>query len=139
MRMLALMVAVAGLLPAAGAPPKSELDKFQGIWVLDSEEFEGKAVPPDQLSDLSYTVRGDKLLFASGGKDRSATVKLDPRKTPKTYDLLRYDGLRSLKGIYTWEGDNIKICSADDQGDRPAEFRTEPGSKNRMRVWKRKK
>ncbi len=139
MRMLALMVAVAGLSPADEAPSKRELDMYQGIWVMDSEEFEGKAVPPDQLPDMSYTVRGDKVLFASNGKDRSATVKLDPGKTPKTYDLLRDDGLLSLKGIYIWDGDNIKICAAEDQGDRPTEFRTEPGSKNRIRVWKRKK
>ena len=64
---------------------------------------------------------------------------MDPSKTPKTYDLLRDDGRLSLKGIYTWDGDDIRICSADDQGDRPAELRTEPGSKNRIRVLKRRK
>jgi len=82
-----------------------------------------------------------KLLFhaalASNGKPRSATVKMDPTKTPRTYDLLRDDGHRSLKGIYTWEGDKLKVCASDDNGDRPTEFKTEPGSKNRIRVWKR--
>ncbi len=138
MRMLALMVAAAGLRLAADDPSRSELDRYQGTWVLVSEEFGGKAVPTVELLDLSNTVRGDRVRFTIRGKDRSATVTLDSSKTPKTYDLLRDDGLQSLEGIYMWEGDNIKICSADDQGDRPTEFRTAPGSKNRIRVWKRK-
>jgi hypothetical protein len=45
----------------------------------------------------------------------------------------------NLRGIYNWDGDNLRTCSADDQGDRPTEFRTVPGSKNRIRVWNRKK
>jgi uncharacterized protein (TIGR03067 family) len=117
---------------------KSELERYQGTWVLVSEEFEGKKVPADELPDLSYTVRGDKVLFTSRGRDRSATVTLDPSKTPRTLDLLRDDGVGSLKGIYTWDGETIKICSADDEGDRPTGFTTGAGSRNRIRVWKRK-
>jgi uncharacterized protein (TIGR03067 family) len=139
MRMLSLIVAFAGLLLAADDPSKKELDKYQGTWVLVSEEFEGKRIPPEQLEDISYIVRGDQLLYASNAQLRSAKVNLDPSKTPKNYDLLRDDGHRSLKGIYAWDGDTIKICSAGDQGDRPTKFRTEPGSNNRIRVWKRKK
>ena len=139
MRTLAPMVAAAGLLLAADNQSKSELDRYQGTWVLVVEEFGGRRVPSERLPDLSYTVRGDKVFFTTNGKERSATVKFDPSKSPKTYDLLRDDGLLSLKGIYTWDGDNIRICSADDQGDRPTAFRTEPGSKNRIRAWSRKK
>lgn len=139
MRMLALMVAAAGLRLAADDPTRSELDRYQGTWVLASEEFEGKVVPAAELPDLSNTVRGDKVRFTVRGKDRSATVKLDSIKNPHTYDLLRDDGLLFLKNIYMWEDDNIKICSADDEGDRPTEFRTAPGSKNRIRVWERQK
>jgi uncharacterized protein (TIGR03067 family) len=136
-----LTVAAAVLSLATGDTLESELDKYLGTWVLVSEEFEGKKVPAkelaDQLKKLSYTVRGDKILFASNGEERSATIKLGPHKDPKTYDQLRDDG-RSLNGIYTWDGfKTIKICAADDYGDRPTEFRTGPGSKNRIRVWKR--
>jgi uncharacterized protein (TIGR03067 family) len=141
MTTLAVTVTVAVLSLATDDTPASELDKYQGTWILVSEEFEGKKVPakelPDNLKNLSYTVRGDKVLFASNGEERSATIKLDPNKGPKTYDLLRDDG-RSLKGIYAWDGfKTIKICAADDDGERPTEFGTAPGSKNRIRVWKR--
>jgi uncharacterized protein (TIGR03067 family) len=89
------------------------------------------------LKNLSYTVRGDKVVFTSSGEARSATIKFDPNESPRTVDLLRDDG-RSLKGIYAWDGEILKVCLADDQGDRPAEFKTEAGSRNRIRVWKRK-
>ena len=141
MTTLALSIAVAALSLATNDTPESELDKYQGTWVLVSEEFEGKKVRAEELADelknLSYTVRGDKVLFTSRGEDRSATIKLDPNKSPKTYDLLRDDS-RTLKGIYAWDGETIKVCSASDQGDRPMEFKTEVGCSNRIRVWKRK-
>jgi uncharacterized protein (TIGR03067 family) len=139
MRMFAPMVAAAGLLLAANDPAKSDLDKYQGTWVLLSEECGGKKASADELKDLSYTVRGHVILFKSRGKDRAAIVKLDPSRNPKAYDLVRDDGLVSLKGIYEWDGDMIKICSAQDQGDRPTAFETRPGSKNQIRVWKHKR
>jgi uncharacterized protein (TIGR03067 family) len=141
MTTLALTVTVAVLSLATDDTLESELDKYQGTWILVSEEFEGKQIPakelPANLKNLSYTVWGDRVLFTSNGEQRSATIKLDPNKGPKTYDLLRDDG-RSLKGIYAWDGfKTIKICAADDDGERPTEFGTAPGSKNRIRVWKR--
>jgi uncharacterized protein (TIGR03067 family) len=140
MTTLALTVTVAVLSLATDDTPESELDKYQGTWILVSEEFGGKKIPakelPDNVKNLSYTVRGDKVLFASNGEERPAKIQLDPNKGPKTYDLMRDDG-RSLKGIYTWDGfKTIKICAADDFGERPTEFGTAPGSKNRIRVWK---
>jgi uncharacterized protein (TIGR03067 family) len=142
MTTLAVSVAVAALSLATDDAPETELDKYQGTWVLVSEEFEGKKVPTAELADdlknLSDTVRGDKLFFALKGKVLSATIKLDPSKSPKAYDLVRDDDGRFLKGIYTWDGfKTIKVCSADNQGDRPKEFKTEAGSRNRIRVWRR--
>jgi uncharacterized protein (TIGR03067 family) len=141
MAALALTVAVVILSRGTDDTPTGELDKYQGTWFLVSEQFDGKKVPAEGLSsevkNLSYTVRGDTLLFSSRGESRSAKVKLDPNRSPKTYDLLRDDG-RLLKGIYAWDGEAIKICSADDGGDRPTDFKTEAGSRNRIRVWKRK-
>lgn len=138
MKLFALTVAVC-LLFAADDPSKIELDRFQGTWTLASEEFEGKAVPPETVPDVSYTVHGDKVSFVGRGAERTATLKVDPSKTPKTYDLERDDGLRTLKGIYAWDGDDLKVCAADDQGDRPTELKTAEGGKNRLRVWKLKK
>jgi uncharacterized protein (TIGR03067 family) len=127
------------LFPAVDDPSQKELAKFDGTWTLASEEFEGKKVAPEDLPGASYTVRDGKVTFTATGVERTATLTVDATKDPKTYDLRRDDGLRTLKGIYTWDGDDLKVCSADDQGERPSDFKTAPGSKNRIRVWKRKK
>lgn len=138
---IALAFAVAVLRLAAGDTAEGELERYQGSWVLASEEVNGKTVAAEDLAEdlknLTYTVRGNTLHFKARGKDRSATVKLDPTRHPRTYDLVRDDG-RHVKGIYRWDGETIRICSADDQGARPQEFRTHPGSRIRIRVWKRK-
>jgi uncharacterized protein (TIGR03067 family) len=119
---------------------RRELDKYQGTWVLISEELQGEDVPVRKRPKLSCVVKDDKLVFTSNGKERSAFVRLDPGKNPATYDLIRDDGFLSLNGIYVWDGDDvIKICAADQGGDRPAEFKTAAGSPNRIRIWKRKK
>jgi uncharacterized protein (TIGR03067 family) len=134
-----LLIVVGGLLIAADDPARRELDKHQGTWVLVSEDFQGKPVAVEKRPELSYTVRGDQLFYTSNGEERSATIKLDPTKKPKHYDVERDDGAIFLDGLYAWDGDDtIRICFASDQGDRPTEFNTAPGSPNRIRVWKRK-
>jgi uncharacterized protein (TIGR03067 family) len=138
MTSLILTTTLASLLLGPDATAHSELEKYQGMWVLIFEEFQGVPVPPDQLPDLSYTVQGDKVRFTSNGKDHSATVRLDPSKTPRTYDLVRDDGGPAMRGIYTWDDGNIKVCSSDDQRNRPTGFETGPGSKRRIRVWMHK-
>ena len=136
---IAFATAVAWSLVAADDPAQRERQKHQGTWGLISEEFEGKPVPIEKRPEMSLTVQGEKALFTSNGKERSAFVEFDPTKEPRTYDLLRDDGFVSLRAIYAWDGDDtIKTCAADDQGDRPAAFKTGPGSRNRIRVWKRK-
>lgn len=138
--MRTILLAAFWLLMTADDFAKRELDRYQGKWVLVSEEFEGKDIPAEKRPQQSYVVNGDKIVFMSNGRERSAFVKLDPSKKPKTYDLIRDDGLLSMNEIYTWDdGDTIKICAADAGGDRPDGFKTAPGSRNRIRVWKRDK
>lgn len=118
--------------------PRSDLDKYQGSWILVSEEFEGKRVSPF-MRDITCTFRGNKVVFESTGDGRASTIRLDPSKSPKTYDLVRDDNHLSLKGIYDLDGDKIRICiSYHGNGDRPTEFKTAPGSDNQLLVWSRK-
>jgi uncharacterized protein (TIGR03067 family) len=141
MTALSLAFTIALLRLAADETPESELARYQGTWVLASEEFGGRTVPAEDLAedlkDLAYTVRGNELHFTARGRDRTATIQLDPTRSPRTYDLVRDDG-RRIRGIYRWEDETIKVCSADDEGARPREFKAQAGSKVRIRVWKRK-
>ncbi len=138
MKILVLGLAFFGLILTENDAAKKELDKYQGTWVLVSEEYEAREIPFEELKDLDVTVKGNQLFFKSNGRDQAATIKFDPSKEPKPYDLFRNDGRLSVKDIYTWDGETIKICSADDQGARPTAFETRPGSPNRIRIWRRK-
>ena len=57
---IAFVTAVAWSLVAADDPAQRELEKYQGTWVLVSEEFEGKPVPIEKRPEMSLTVRGRK-------------------------------------------------------------------------------
>ncbi|WP_406694036.1 hypothetical protein V5E97_23620 [Singulisphaera sp. Ch08] len=61
MRPLVLTVVFSGLLLAADEAPRSDLDKYQGTWVLVSEEYEGKPVPVEELLELSILVQGNQV------------------------------------------------------------------------------
>ncbi len=49
---------------------------------------------------MTCTVKRDKVVSTVKGKELSAFVELDPMKTPRTYELIREDGIHSLHGIY---------------------------------------
>ena len=141
MTTLILAVASSLLAPIAADSPQGELDRHQGEWTVVSEEFGGRKAESGELGDrlkgLTIAVRGDRVAFRTRGVDRWATVVMDPSKSPRTYDLTRDDG-RVLKGIYAWDGQDLKVCTADDQGDRPTEMATRIGSGNRIRTWRRR-
>lgn len=142
MTSLVLSIAIAAFHIPAIDTPKFELTRYQGTWVLVSEEFQGKTTPaeklPESLRTLTYTIRGDKIVFSTQGEERTGRVKLDPRKNPKSLDLIQQDGL-TLKAIYMWDGENLKVCASSHEGDRPTEFKTGAGSNNCIRIWKKKK
>ena len=87
MTSLALTVAFAVLSLASDETPESELSKYQGTWVLVSEEFEGKKVPAAELADdlkgLSYTVRDDKVRLHFEGQGPFSDDQAGPEERPQ--------------------------------------------------------
>jgi uncharacterized protein (TIGR03067 family) len=81
-----------GILPAraidADDAVKKELAVFAGEWKIVSRTHDGTVTPAETIKDrimtfkeASYTIRdGDEIYV-------SATVKLDPSKDPKWFDL----------------------------------------------------
>jgi len=135
-----------------------ELEKFQGVWALESYTNEGVTKSAD---DVGTTFRGQRLIVnGNHWVERNYGISLDipfednrwprmqfgvnPRKSPARIDywpVNRPDGWRKL-GIYRLEGDKLTICSrvlvlSGDDVRRPAEFDGKEGSRTGLAVYKR--
>jgi uncharacterized protein (TIGR03067 family) len=142
-RILALILLLGMYVPVLVADPaQDELEKLQGPWKVVSLEKDGKKQSEDAVKTLKITIKEDKFLFKEGDKESEATLKIDPAKKPKTIDLVVKEGdaLKTLKGIYQLDGDDLTICAAGDpNGERPTKFATKPKTHVGLLVLKREK
>ena len=125
---------------------KSELDQFQGVWVLTSSRTDGRDTPPEgikQLADLKIIVKSDTWTCKVGDETQfDGTFRLDPTKTPKRFDFTNTSGENKGKtflAIYKLEGDTLTYCEAAQGKLRPSEFAAKPASGRTLNVFKREK
>ena len=135
MRPTLFALLAASLAFAAGcqksATPPEDATNIQGKWKPVSVKAFGKEVPTEKLEQGRLVVEGDKLSFMTGDRhEESFSFTLDPSKNPKEIDMTALDregqpvvrretsndpGTKDVrKGIYSLEGDNLKICFPDD-------------------------
>src|SRR6185436_18037872 len=100
----ASLVCLLSLVCPATADDKKDNEPFQGKWKIVSIDINGEAVPTEQFQGAVLTVSGDERVLKEGDKVLSrAKYKVDPRKDPKTIDIMVSEGSlkgRTLKGIY---------------------------------------
>jgi uncharacterized protein (TIGR03067 family) len=148
MKVHALLVLTAGLLPAADKPEeavKKDRERIAGRWAVVSREVNGMKVDDELLKTVVVTFKADGTaeVLRDGQKVADiTTTTIDPGKKPKELDqtIKTPDGKeQSVKGIYQIEGDDLKICSAAPGKDRPKDFTGKEGSGNTLTVLRRKK
>lgn len=135
-----------------------ELEKFQGVWALESYTIEGETKSADEEGT---TFRGLRMIVnGNHWVDRNYGISLDipfednrwarmqfgvnPRKSPARIDIWpvnRPDGWRKL-GIYRLEEDKLTICYSilvlgGDDVKRPTKFDARDGSRAGLAVYKR--
>jgi uncharacterized protein (TIGR03067 family) len=129
-------IAIAGLLLQAGCSSggKSAADRaaLQGEWEVVSGESNGGPAPPGMLDDAKLIVLGDQAILL--GKE--ATFRLDAAPDPRHIDFVRGDNIQLA--IYELKDDTLRLCVGTTD-DRPAAFRTEPGTSHTLFVLKRKR
>jgi uncharacterized protein (TIGR03067 family) len=119
---------------------KKDEDKIQGTWQAVSMEHLGHKVPDENVKQLRLVFGTDgKLTLVRGENELNGMYKLDPTKKVKEVNL-KAEGEKGLLAIYKLDGDELTICGVPDgDGDRPTEFATNAGTKNRLIVFKREK
>src|SRR5262245_57714273 len=78
----------------------------QGAWKLQSVENDGK---PMEISDNQprWIIKGNKVMYGGG---ELAVLKVVSTATPKSLDLNFAKPKRTFEGIYSVEGNTLKIC-----------------------------
>jgi uncharacterized protein (TIGR03067 family) len=115
--------------------PKSELE---GTWIgVSAVTWEGKQ-DDDYAKLCSWVIAGDMLTFRVTNKDKSVgeipgTIKVDAKKSPKTFDAVGKqvgkdaNGDFDWTGIYELDGDTLKVCYMTTKGaERPKKFEAKP-------------
>lgn len=141
MRMAIVTVLITLALPASGgmgaraddeADAGKELKKFQGTWAFESVKIGGVEAPAGAFKGVTVTFEGDKYTVKNGDEViQTATQKLDPSKSPKTFDATVTGGLNkgaTVLGIYEISGDTLKVCFDPEGKKRPTEFKGAAGS-----------
>jgi uncharacterized protein (TIGR03067 family) len=131
-----LLVLVAGLLAAPAAKDEAAKDKIEGTWVVVSATRDGKT--NDEIKDDKVTFKDGTIAIKSKNKDETATYKVDGAKKPKEIDIT-HEGGKVLLGIYSVEGDKLKVCLCMSEGKRPTEFSAKEGSECMLVELKREK
>ena len=127
-----LLVLTAGFVLAADNPKedaaKKDREKLAGTWKVTSAERDGQ---PDKVSKdavTTYTADGKFTVKFADGTSGEGTYQLDPGKKPKAIDYTKNNGPNKGKpheGIYSLEGDTLKICRSDPGKPRPKEMVTD--------------
>lgn len=134
-----------GELPASTSAEEfaKETSALQGRWEVVSAEFEGKpasaAYRPGTAFATVIVINGDELYFSdSFTQSKPGKFRIDAKVQPKSIDLGEDTEGKTLRGIYSFDGDSLKLCTSG-PGKRPKEFKTEPGDKTNLLVLKRQK
>jgi uncharacterized protein (TIGR03067 family) len=136
-------VVIFGLVFAANLPAedKSDQEKIQGKWKIESGTRGGNPIPDDVSKNTIIVFDGNKMkmTFTRDGQEqtRDMTFKLDPTAKPKAIDV-DINGKPGL-GIYSLEGDTLKICHGEEGDARPTEFVSKEGTKVAVIILKRTK
>lgn len=124
---------------------RTERNAVAGIWTIDSIEFDGRKQTSDPKGPkMTVVIGSDGTLKVQQGRRTiiEASTEINPTKAPKAIDISYTSGGQkgqSSLGIYEIDGDTFRVCTARAGNQRPAAFRSAPGSGLVLTVYKREK
>ncbi len=128
---VALFVAVGG--PAVA---DDEVVKIDGRWKVASVHASGTPVPGLAGSEL-VLAGGKKVFTLPDGRIETGTYRLNRSTRPAEIDSTTEGRNEPEKGIYSVDGDSLKLCLATSGGPRPRRFAAPNGSDQILIVLRR--
>jgi uncharacterized protein (TIGR03067 family) len=120
-RALAVLAMGAAMIrPAASASPPSPVE---GTWRVVSVEVGGQPVPGLDGAELTMT-GGKKTFKLPSGTAEKGTYTLNPGPRPGDIDTTTDGKAGTQKGIYTVDGETLKLCLSQGGKTRPTELAT---------------
>ncbi len=112
---------------------------LQGTWtVVSAEAPDGK---DKELLEAKLSIEGDVFILKNSKREEKINFRLDPDKNPKQIDFISERKKAVALGIYSLEGDTLKLCwgKTSETKDRPTEFATKANGDLIFLVLKRDK
>jgi uncharacterized protein (TIGR03067 family) len=111
--------------PKVEEKPKADLDKIQGTWTAPAGPNE-EVIITLTVKDKAYTAKWDR--GDGTNVELKGEIKVDEKASPKVFDFIKTqrndgDDARDNLGIYTFDGEKLKICVGMPGNDRPTEFK----------------
>ena len=117
------------------------MNPLVGTWVGVSVTVDGRVLPETTVQQLRLTLtqtqykteKGNEVLFDS-------TYTIEPSKSPKHINMIGTEGDlagKAAEGIYSLDGNTLKVCYTMPGKPRPETFGSPAGSGIYMVVWKR--
>lgn len=113
-----------------------ESPSIEGTWSVVSVEYAGQ--PVAALEGAILTLAGGKKTFKlPSGVVEQGTYTLDAAREPQRIDATTAGRSETARGIYSLEGDTLRMCFSQLGTRRPTEFATKMGSDLILMVLKR--
>jgi uncharacterized protein (TIGR03067 family) len=110
-----------------GHASAEELKKIEGSWQVAALEAEGSAVPPELVTNVFITVKGEEFQVLNAGTETFGTFSLDSTKQPPQIDIhceAGPDKGQTWPGIYEVGAGTMRVCYSRLGKKRPATFGT---------------
>jgi uncharacterized protein (TIGR03067 family) len=130
------------LLAGAAAARADDASAIQGTWLIVTAELGGVRQPPEIVTNIVLKIADGKYDVTVNGHPDKGTCKIDPSTKPRTMDLTGTEGPNAghdIPAIYELNRDKLTICYGLRGSPRPKEFKSNPGTREYLVVYRRKK
>jgi len=119
----------------------TKMNPLVGNWIGASAIVDGRPLPDSTVNQLRLTLTADRYKTEKGNEVLfDSTYTVDPSRNPKEINMIGTEGDfagKTAEGIYSLEGDTLRVCYTMPGKPRPGAFSSPAGSGIYLVAWKR--